>query len=60
MKTNAKMNQVRKTFYPIKEDELGDSYLTARMSAERLHNFTKVCLVFVGKQFFSLVFVSFF
>ena len=44
---------------PIKEDKLGDSYyLTARMSVERL-NFTKVFLVFVEKQFFSLVLVSF-
>ena len=29
-------------------------------SAEELHNFTKVFLIFVGKQSFSLVFVSFF
>lgn len=43
-----------KTFCPLKDDELGDS---ARMSVERLHNFTKVVFV---EQSFSSVLASFF
>ena len=47
VKTNVKM---RKIFCLLKEDELDDSYLTARMNVEKLHSFTKDFLIFDGKQ----------
>ena len=48
-KTNVKVNQLRKTLCPLKENELGDSYLT---------DFIKVFLIFVGEHYLSLVFIS--
>ena len=45
-KTNVKMKQLRKTFCPLKEDELGDSYLTV---------FTKIFLIFVGEHNFTYI-----
>ena len=35
-------------------------YLTTKINFEKLMNFTKLFLIFVGKQSFSLVFVAFF
>ena len=58
-KINVKFNQVKKTFWPLNEDKLGDSYLTVRMNEKKLYNFTKIFLIFVGKQFFILVLFHF-
>ena len=45
---------VTKSFY------FYNSYRTVRINVENLHNFTKVFLIFIGKQHLVLVLVSFF
>ena len=45
LKNKMKMNQVSSTFFPLKEDKLGGSYLTVSINIEKLLNFAKVSLI---------------
>ena len=44
-KNKVKMNHVSSTFFPLKEDELGGSYLTVSINIEKFLNFRKVFLI---------------